>query len=635
MKNILSYKKPGASQKTRFEKIHTIIFEDSKLASLEIAREIADLIKLKQENKEYCILGLATGSSPITVYKELVNIHKNEKLSFSNVITFNLDEYYPISKDNLESYHVFMNEHLFSHVNIKKENIHIPSGNLKRSEIFSFCKKYENKIKKLGGLDFQILGIGRTGHIGFNEPGSSINSETRIVKLDFLTREDASVAFSGIENVPGEAITMGISTILNAKRIVLLAWGENKKDVISKAVEKEITPNLPASFLQNHDNITFVLDKSSSSDLTRIKTPWVVGLVTWNKDLKTRAVDWLCKKTEKSILRLSNQDYNQNHLSGLLINQTCYDLNIEIFNRIQRTITGWPGGKPNSDDTYRPERKNPIKKRVLIFSPHPDDDVISMGGTFDRLINQGHEVHVVYQTSGNIAVSNESVLKFIEVYSDIFKTDTKKVNQLKRVLENNKEIISDPFVRKIASKIREKEAIAAIRYLGLDDSNVHFLKLPFYESGSVIKNNIGPTDNKKMMDIITQIKPHQIYAAGDLADPHGTHAVCLKLLFNSIEKLKSEAFMKNCWVWLYRGAWHEWDIHEIDMSVPLSPEQVNRKRKSIFYHQSQNNTVMFQGDDKREFWQRVEERNREIAKQYRKLGMADYQAMETFRRYHF
>ena len=580
-------------------------------------------------------MGLATGSSPITVYKELVNIHKNEKLSFSNVITFNLDEYYPISKVNLESYHVFMNKHLFSHVNIKKENIHIPSGNLKRSEIFSFCKKYENKIKKLGGLDFQILGIGRTGHIGFNEPGSSINSETRIVKLDFLTREDASVAFSGIENVPAEAITMGISTILNAKRIVLLAWGENKKDVISKAVEKEITPNLPASFLQNHDNITFVLDKSSSSDLTRIKTPWVVGLVTWNKDLKTRAVDWLCRKTEKSILRLSNQDYNQNDLSGLLINQTCYDLNIEIFNRIQRTITGWPGGKPNSDDTYRPERKNPIKKRVLIFSPHPDDDVISMGGTFDRLINQGHEVHVVYQTSGNIAVSNESVLKFIEVYSDIFKTDTKKVNQLKRVLENNKEIISDPFVRKIASKIREKEAIAAIRYLGLDDSNVHFLKLPFYESGSVIKNNVGPTDNKKMMDIITQIKPHQIYAAGDLADPHGTHAVCLKLLFNSIENLKTEAFMKNCWVWLYRGAWHEWDIHEIDMSVPLSPEQVNRKRKSIFYHQSQNNTVMFQGDDKREFWQRVEERNREIAKQYRKLGMADYQAMETFRRYHF
>ena len=635
MKNILSHKKPGASQKTRFEKIHTIIFEDSKLASLEIAREIADLIKLKQENKEYCILGLATGSSPITVYKELVNIHKNEKLSFSNVITFNLDEYHPISKDNLESYHVFMNEHLFSHVNIKKENIHIPSGNWNRGEIFSFCKKYENKIKKLGGLDFQILGIGRTGHIGFNEPGSSINSETRIVKLDFLTREDASVAFSGIENVPAEAITMGISTILNAKRIVLLAWGENKKDVVFKAVEKEITPNLPASFLQNHDNITFVLDKNSSSDLTRIKTPWVVGLVTWNKDLKTRAVDWLCRKTEKSILRLSSQDYNQNHLSGLLINQTCYDLNIEIFNRIQRTITGWPGGKPNSDDTYRPERKNPIKKRVLIFSPHPDDDVISMGGTFDRLINQGHEVHVVYQTSGNIAVSNESVLKFLEVYSDIFKTDTKKVNQLKRVLENNKEIISDPYVRKIAAKIREKEAIAAIRYLGLDDSNVHFLKLPFYESGSVIKNNVGPNDNKKMMDIITQIKPHQIYAAGDLADPHGTHAVCLKLLFNSIENLKTEAFMKNCWVWLYRGAWHEWGIHEIDMSVPLSPEQVNRKRKSIFYHQSQNNTVMFQGDDKREFWQRVEERNREIAKQYRKLGMADYQAMETFRRYHF
>lgn len=635
MKKDLQYIKPGTHQKSRFEKIHTIVFEDSNIASKKVAREIADLIINKQLKNENCVLGLATGSSPITVYKELVNIHRKEKLSFSNVITFNLDEYYPISKKNVESYNTFMFENLFSKVDIPKKNINIPNGELNQDKVVDYCKKYEEKIKNLGGLDFQILGIGRTGHIGFNEPGSSINSETRLVKLDFITREDASGSFSGLENVPNEAITMGINTILNAKRIILIAWGEKKKHVILKAVEKKITPNLPASFLQNHNNVSFVLDKGSSMELTRIKTPWVVGSVKWSRDLKTRAVEWLCNRSEKSILRLSNKDYNENHLSDLLVNQTCYDLNIEIFNRIQRTITGWPGGKPNSDDTYRPERKSPYKKRVLIFSPHPDDDVVSMGGTFERLIKQGHDVHVVYQTSGNIAVSNESVLKFLEIYCDIFKISDKKINQVKKVLKNNKEIIPDPFVRNIAGKVREKEAISATRYLGLNDSNVHFLKLPFYESGNVKKNDVSSKDLKLTCDIISKIKPHQLYAAGDLADPHGTHAVCLKLVFDSIELLKTKSFMKNCWVWLYRGAWHEWEVHEIDMAVPLSPEQVNRKRKSIFYHQSQNNTVMFQGDDNREFWKRVEERNREIALQYRSLGMADYQAMETFRRYYF
>ena len=636
MINKLAYKKPGLTQETRLEKIHNVIFENSKSGSKAVAREIADLIKYKQTKKQKCILGLATGSSPITVYEELVNIHKKEKLSFKNVITFNLDEYYPISSENTESYYNFMHQHLFNHVDINKENINIPKGDLKKNEIEKYCKSYESKIEKLGGIDFQLLGIGRTGHIGFNEPGSSVNSITRLIKLDYLTREDASKAFGGIYNVPKTAITMGVSTILSAKRIVLLAWGENKKDVVYESIESSISQNITASFLQKHNNTTFVLDEGSSSRITRIDSPWLVdGNIDWDINSKTRAIAWLCKQTGKSLLRLSLRDYIQNHLSELAANQSTHDLNIEIFNRVQRTITGWPGGKPNSDDTYRPERAKPEKKRVIIFSPHPDDDVISMGGTFQRLVDQGHDVHVVYQTSGNIAVSNDSVLKFLEVYSDVFDVNDSHIKDVKKKLLDNNEIIEDKFIREVATKIREKEALAATRYVGLKDKNVHFLRLPFYESGKIVKNKTSKHDSDLMNQIITKIKPHQIYAAGDLADPHGTHAVCIKLLFQSLKKLKKEQFMSNCWVWLYRGAWHEWEINEIDMAVPLSPQQVLKKRKSIFFHKSQNNSVMFQGEDKREFWERVEERNRDIAKQYRKLGMADYQAMETFRRYHF
>jgi glucosamine-6-phosphate deaminase len=636
MINKLAYKKPGLTQETRLEKIHNVIFDNSKSGSKAVAREIADLIKYKQTKKQKCILGLATGSSPITVYEELVNIHKKEKLSFKNVITFNLDEYYPISSENTESYYKFMHQYLFNHVDINKENINIPQGDLKKNEIEKYCKSYESKIEKLGGIDFQLLGIGRTGHIGFNEPGSSVNSITRLIKLDYLTREDASKAFGGIYNVPKTAITMGVSTILSAKRIVLLAWGENKKDVVYESIESSISQNITASFLQKHNNTTFVLDEGSSSRITRIDSPWLVdGNVDWDINSKTRAIAWLCKQTGKSLLRLSLRDYIQNHLSELAANQSTHDLNIEIFNRVQRTITGWPGGKPNSDDTYRPERAKPEKKRVIIFSPHPDDDVISMGGTFQRLVDQGHDVHVVYQTSGNIAVSNDSVLKFLEVYSDVFDVNDSHIKDVKKKLLNNNEIIEDKFIREVATKIREKEALAATRYVGLKDENVHFLRLPFYESGKIVKNKTSKHDSDLMNQIITKIKPHQIYAAGDLADPHGTHAVCIKLLFQSLKKLKKEKFMSNCWVWLYRGAWHEWEINEIDMAVPLSPQQVLKKRKSIFFHKSQNNSVMFQGEDKREFWERVEERNRDIAKQYRKLGMADYQAMETFRRYYF
>ena len=629
---IINYKSPGTLEQTRFEKIHSIIFDDSNNASKIVANEIATLIKKKQKKNQNCVLGLATGSSPISVYNELVRMHKEDGLSFSNVISFNLDEYFPMKNDNIQSYHHFMSVHLFSHVDIKSENIFIPKGDLLNDEVNDHCQKYDQKISDLGGIDFQLLGIGRTGHIGFNEPGSNYDSLTRRVHLNYITRNDARKSFYGIENVPTTAITMGIKTIRKSKRIVLLAWGQNKSSVIKKAIENEVDSNIPASFLQKHSNVTFVLDNSSSSELTRIKSPWKVGSCNWNNELKAKAVIWLCDITKKSILKLTESDYNENNLSELLLHQTTYEINLEIFNKLQRTITGWPGGKPNFEDTYRPERSNPSKKRVLIFSPHPDDDVISMGGTFDRLVSQGHEVHVAYQTSGNIAVSNSDVLKYVEVYESF---SNKKYKELTSILKFNNEILNNKKIRKIAGLIREKESLGATRFVGIPDSNVHFLKLPFYETGSVKKSIPSASDKEIMSNIISEIKPHQIYVAGDLADPHGTHKVCLDIFFDVLQNLKSEKFMKDCWVWLYRGAWHEWQVHEIDMSVPMSPNQVLRKRKAIFYHQTQKDNVMFQGNDNREFWVRTEDRNLAIAKKFRDIGMPDYAAIETFRRYHF
>ena len=635
MSNKIKYKNPGSSSVTRFERIHTVIFNDKENAELLIAEEIKNLIEKNNKKGKKTVLGLATGSSPLGVYKKLIDLHKKEQFTFKNVITFNLDEYYGLKKDHKESYHHFMDEKLFKHIDINRNNIHIPDGELDKKSIDKFCKDYEKKIKSCGGIDIQILGIGANGHIGFNEPGSNLNSVTRLVKLDYKTRKDARLNFNGIKNVPTSAITTGIKTILSSRRIILIAWGEAKAEAIKNSVESRQNVKVPASLLQLHENVTFILDKSSSSLLTRISQPWQVGQQDFDDEMITRAIHWLSMKTKKPILRLTEKDYNQNNLSDLLVDMSHYDLNLDIFNKLQRTITGWPGGKPNADDTHRPERKNPAKKRVIIFSPHPDDDVVSMGGTFDRLVNQGHEVHVAYQTSGNIAVSNEEVLKFVELYEDFFGRSSKLTDDIKSLLLDEKKIIKDARIRKIASLIREKESLAATRFIGLSDSNVHFLSLPFYETGKIKKNKPTSADLNIMCDLIKSIKPHQIFAAGDLADPHGTHKVCIDLLFDCLNKLKKLDFMKECWVWLYRGAWHEWESHEIDMAVPLSPEQVLRKRRAIFYHQSQNNNVMFQGDDEREFWQRVEERNREIAIIYNELGMADYQAMETFRRYYF
>ena len=632
----IKYRPAGQFEETRFEKIHNVIFSNSNEGSIAVAQEIARLIKTKQKQNKLCILGLATGSSRIRVYEELVRMHKEENLSFSNVVTFNLDEYYPMEINSTHSYYYFMHEHLFNHIDIDSKNINIPSGTISQKELQQYCIDYDLKIKEYGGLDFQLLGIGRTGHVGFNEPGSHSNSGTRNITLDHITRVDAAPSFLGIDNVPKKAITMGIGTVKKAKRIVLLAWGDNKASIIKKTIEGEITSEVPATYLQEHNNTTFILNEEASQKLTRIKTPWLVRPCLWDEELTSKAIVWLCVLTNKSILKLTDKDYNNNGMSNLLAEEgSAYDLNIKMFNKIQHTITGWPGGKPNADDSSRPERATPSKKRVIIFSPHPDDDVISMGGTFDRLVEQGHEVHVVYQTSGNIAVSNHEALKYAEVIKDMNPGNSKIDTIIETINLEETDVESNLNVRKLKGLIRKRESFSATRFLGVPDKNIHFLNLPFYETGTVKKKPIGQEDIDIVINIIDEIKPHQIYAAGDLADPHGTHKICLDAIFAALESLKHNDYMNDCWVWLYRGAWHEWDIHQIEMAVPMSPDQVLKKRKAIFFHESQKDGVMFQGDDTREFWVRAEDRNYETAQKYHALGLADYAALEAFKRYHF
>ena len=637
-KSLLQYKAPGIFEETRYEKLHNVIVKSSTEGSKLIANSIALLIKEKQDQNKMCVLGLATGSSPLSVYRELVRLHKEENLSFENVISFNLDEYYPLIKEDVQSYHFFMYSNLFDHVNIKPENINIPSGEVSSEKLRISCISYEEKIKSAGGIDLQILGIGTNGHIGFNEPGSHLNSETRTITLDHLTRFDAAPAFQGIENVPRKAVTMGIQTILNAKRVLLMAWGSYKAEIIQKAIEGEISCFIPTTYLQHHKNTTLVIDTEAASELTRIKTPWLVTSCEWNDANRSKAILWLCETTKKSILKLTDEDYNQHGMSDLLAQHgSAYDLNIEMFNKLQRSISGWPGGKPNSDDKYRPERAQPASKKVIIFSPHPDDDVISMGGTFDRLVSQGHEVHIVYQTSGNIAVSDQDALKYLEVTSDFISSkEDESIGKLIKAFEViNPQKPAPRSICDLKGSIRKRESLGATRYIGIPDSQVHFMNLPFYETGMIAKNPVSKIDIDHTVALIEKIKPHQIYAAGDLADPHGTHRVCLDIVFESLKILKPKKFMDDCWLWLYRGAWHEWDIHEIEMAVPMSPDQVLRKRKAIFYHQSQKDGVMFQGNDHREFWIRAEERNAATAKKYQALGLAEYAAIEAFRRYFY
>jgi glucosamine-6-phosphate deaminase len=631
------------SNKSTYEKIPVKIFSNYKEVSRAVAEEIASLIKVKKELGQMAVLGLATGSTPISVYAELVRMHQEEGLSFDNVITFNLDEYYPMAPQALQSYVLFMHAHLFDHIDIKPENIHIPDGTISRDQITDYCTNYDLEIENAGGLDIQILGIGRTGHIGFNEPGSEINSPTRLISLDYVTIADAASDFYGEEFVPTRAITMGVSTILKAKRVILMALGEGKAGIIQKAIEGTVTSEVPASFLQKHNNALFILDKTSSSELTKVKTPWLTDICDWNDPrLMRRAVVWLCQKVQKPILKLTDRDYGSHGMGDLIAEKGPSNrINIEVFNDLQRTITGWPGGKPHAEDSSRPERALPFPKRVLVFSPHPDDDVISMGGTLARLVVQGHDVSVAYQTTGSIAVHDDDVFRYMDFVTEFDeKFDVEGEASMRLYKETQQAIqskkpgdVDSLVVQEIKSMIRKGEAKAACRFINIPKQNVHFLEMPFYDTGKIVKNKLSDIDIQLIIDLLNQVKPHQIYAAGDLSDPHGTHRVCLDAIFKAVEILKNEEWMKECRIWLYRGAWQEWDMGDIDMAVPISPDELMLKRKAIFKHQSQKDKALFPGVDQREFWQRSEDRNRTTAALYNLVGMAEYEAIEAFVRW--
>lgn len=627
-----------------YEKIPSEIFDDSAEASKYVANEIADLIRQRNKNDKVTVLGLATGSTPTKVYDELIRLHNEEELSFKDVVTFNLDEYYPMAPDSLQSYVRFMNEHLFDHIDIPENQVHIPDGTVEEEKISEYCQAYEQKIREVGGIDIQLLGIGRTGHIGFNEPGSRPDSRTRLITLDRITRKDAASDFFGEEHVPRRAITMGVGTILDARRVIMMAWGEGKAPVIKEAVEGEIRESVPATYLQKHQDATVILDEASAEKLTRKKTPWLLTSCEWDDILIRKGVVWLCQKMDKPVLKLTDEDYNEHGMGDLLTQYgPAYDINIKVFNELQHTITGWPGGKPNAEDSNRPERAKPFPKRSLVFSPHPDDDVISMGGTLIRLVEHGHEVHVAYQTSGNIAVFDDDVIRFADFVSDynaLFGFDREDAEEMladiKSFLkEKNPGQVDTDAIKEIKGLIRRNETKAAARYCGIPEEKLHFLDMPFYETGRVKKKPLSQTDIDIVVELLREIKPHQVYAAGDLSDPHGTHRVCLKAIYAALEECQNDDWIDDCYVWLYRGAWQEWDINEIEMAVPLSPQELAKKRRAIFKHQSQKDRPLFPGPDEREFWQRSEERNRNTAQLYDKLGFAEYEAIEAFVRYHY
>jgi glucosamine-6-phosphate deaminase len=628
----------------QFEKIKTRIYDNSNTACRGIAREIDTLIREKQNKGESAVLGLATGSTPVNLYRELIKLHKDEGLSFKNVHTFNLDEYYPIEKNHRESYNRFMHEQLFHHIDIPKNNIHLIDGNISRQDVFTSCQEYENAITAIGGIDLQILGIGRTGHIGFNEPGSTRDTRTRLVSIDRVTRLDAARDFLGEINVPRYAITMGVGTILEARKLILMAWGESKSKMIARAVEGPVTESLPASFIQEHPNARFIINQSASAELTRVRHPWLVGNVSWKPSLSRRAVVWLSQSIKKPVLKLIDGEYSENGMAELLTEQgPAYNLNIRIFNELQHTITGWPGGKPNADDSSRPERAQPFPKRVVVFSPEPQDDVLYMGGTLHRLTQQGHNIEVVYQTSGNLAVPDEEAVKFAEFLIDSKSNNTdetgNQTNFARQVVKDLKKkgnkSIDTSEVRRIKAMIRRGEARAACRICGLSSKNIHFLDLPFYEQGRYRQFNLSGKDGGKVTKLLNKIKPHQIYATGWQADPNSVSFLCFESMRNALQSITDSTWLKDCFVWLYHGAEKEWLMDEIEMAVPLSPNELAIKINAIYQHVSQRRQTLSTENKLRESWQNAESRNQAIAKNYDHLGLAEYEAIETFKRWHF
>lgn len=635
------------SEITRFEKVPTDIFPTIEEGAVDIANQLeADIKKREQEGRKF-VMGVGSGSSLTPIFQELIRRHEAGRLSFRNVVVFNAYEYFPLNAENVNRSINQLKERFLNHVDIEAENIFTPDGTLAQDDVQEHCRQYEQHIKEQGGLDVILLGIGRMGNIATNEPGSSITSASRLILIDETAREEMKMSFGSQETVPPCSITMGVSTILSARRIFLTAWGEEKADIIKKTVEGKVSDTVPASFLQTHNDAHVVIDLSAAAKLTRIQHPWLVASCKWTDKLVRSALVWLCQVTGKPILKLTNKDYNENGLSELLaLYGSAYNANIKIFNDLQHTITGWPGGKPDADDTYRPERARPFPKRIIVFSPHPDDDVISMGGTLRRLVQQGHDVHVAYETSGNIAVGDEEVVRFmhfINGFNQLFGNEQDEVikskyKEIKEFLKHKKEgDIDTQDVRTIKGLIRRGEARTACTFNQIPLDHVHFLDLPFYESGKIEKLPMGEADVDIVRKLISTVQPHQIYVAGDLADPHGTHRKCTDAVLAAIdlEKEAKAAWLKDCRVWMYRGAWAEWEIENIEMCVPISPEELRAKRNSILKHQSQMESAPFLGNDERLFWQRSEDRNRGTAKLYDDLGLACYEAMEAFVEYKF
>lgn len=629
---------------TRLEKVPTTIYESMEEGSFAVAKEIAAQIRKKQEAGQKFVLALPGGRSPESVYKELVRMHKEEQLSFRHVIVFVEYEFYPLSSSTGGVVNRLKAE-LFDQVDILPENIYYPDGRMPKDAILEFCAQYEEKIQQVGGIDCMLLGIGSNSNIMFNSAGTLQSSRTRMVLLEGASRKEAAATFASTDNVPAGIITMGISTMLKARSVILMAWGDEKAAIMKETIEGKISDGTPSTYLQIHQNAKAIVDLSAAYSLTRISHPWLVTSCEWDNKLIRRAIVWLCQKTGKPILKLTNKDYSENGLGELLaLYGSAYNVNIKIFNDIQHTITGWPGGKPNADDTDRPERATPYPKRVLIFSPHPDDDVISMGGTFRRLCDQHHDVHVAYQTSGNIAVGDEEVVRYCEYLRDVCSkyspSDTTikdKADEIIRYLRYEKvenDEAERPDVLFMKGTIRREEARHACRYTGIkDDSHIHFLDLPFYETGLVKKNPISEADKDIIKNLLEELKPDQIFVAGDLADPHGTHKVCLDAILAAVDEIKDEDWLKACRIWMYRGAWAEWEMDHIEMAVPISPEELRHKRNAILKHQSQAESAPYLGDDERLFWQRAEDRNRATADLYRQLGLASYEAMEAFVQY--
>jgi glucosamine-6-phosphate deaminase len=585
---------------------------------------IESLIRQNNSANRPTVLGLATGSTPVGLYRELIRLHKDAGLDFSRVVTFNLDEYYPMSPDDAHSYRLWMDETLFKHINVKPENIHIPDGMTPTPGIEEYCAKYEQMIRRAGGIDLQILGIGRSGHIGFNEPGSTRHSRTRAVTLDPVTRRDAAGDFFGEENVPHQALTMGVGTIMEARKVVIMAFGEHKAPIVKRAVEEDISEVVTASFLQKHNDTTFILDHAAAGHLTPIRMPWVMGSVNWTPNLIRRAVIWLSRRVKKGLLQLSDDDFREHELYELLREYgPAHKLGRRVFDEMMATICTHPAGDNGP-------------KTALVFSPHPDDDVISMGGTIIRLVEQGHKVHIAYMTSGNIAVFDYDAWRFTDfvcAFNELFGIDRERSNQLKTCvrdfLRTKKPGECDPQeLLDIKKLIRETEARAGALAAGVPAEQLIFMDLRFYRTGTIAKAPIHPEDINDIVRLFQTLKPDQIYVAGELSDPHGTHRTCAMAIYDAVRRVKAEQPFE---VWLYRGAWEEWEPHEIERAVPLSPADLERKKSAIFRHQSQKDKAMFPGGaDKREFWQRAEDRNRNTAKTYDDLGLPEFYALEGF-----